>query len=87
MMDDKLRIAFDYKYPDAAALVVYELFGSSIFGVEDSVRIRKAIVGDKAIELYSQLTGKSIRDINKEAISKKIFETKKEEKDEDSSKS
>lgn len=69
-MDNNLRIAFDYKYPDAAALVVYELLGSSIFGGEASIRIRKAFLGEEAVKLYSQLTGKSIRDINKEACIK-----------------
>lgn len=67
MQDTNLRIAFDYKYPDQLVLLVYEAFRSSIFGVEDSVRIRKTITGDEAVKTYSQLTGKSIPDIHMEA--------------------
>lgn len=67
MQDNNLRIAFDYKYPDNPVLVAYEAFGSSLFGVDGSIRVKKTIVGDKAVELYSQLTGKSIPEIHKEA--------------------
>ena len=70
MQDNNLRIAFDYKYPDTAALVVYESWGSSMFGGDASIRVRKAIVGEEAIKLYSQLTGKNIPDIHKEAAYK-----------------
>lgn len=66
MQDNNLRIAFDYKYPDSPALMAYEAFGASIFA-EGSIRVRKTIVGGKAVELYSQLTGKSIPEIHKEA--------------------
>lgn len=66
MQDNNLRIAFDYKYPDNPALMAYEAFGGSIFA-EGNIRVRKTIVGDKAVEIYSQLTGKSIPDIHKEA--------------------
>lgn len=66
MQDNNLRIAFDYKYPDSPALMVYEAFGGSIFA-EGSIRVRKTIVGDEAVKIYSQLTGKSIPDIHKEA--------------------
>lgn len=67
MQDNNLRIAFDYKYPDTAALVVYESWGSSMFGGDASIHVRKTIVGEEAVKLYSQLTGKSIPDIHKEA--------------------
>lgn len=60
MQDNNLRIAFDYKYPDVPVLMVYEVQELSIF-------IRKTIVGDEAVKLYSQLTGKSIPDIHMEA--------------------
>lgn len=66
MQDNNLRIAFDYKYPDSPVLMVYETFGASIFA-EGSIRVRKTIVGDKAVWLYSQLTGKSVPDIHMEA--------------------
>ena len=46
--------------------MVYEAFGTSIF-VEGSIRVRKTIVGDEAVETYSKLTGKSIPDIHMEA--------------------
>lgn len=67
MQDNNLRLAFDYKYPDNPVLVAYEAWGASMFSGEGSIRVRKTIVGDKAVEIYSQLTGKSIPDIHKEA--------------------
>ena len=66
MQNNNLRIAFDYKYPDSPALMAFEAIGASLFS-EGSIRVRKTIVGDKAVEIYSQLTGKSISDIHKEA--------------------
>lgn len=32
MSDNNLRISFDYKYPDEAALVVCNVYGGSYFG-------------------------------------------------------
>lgn len=66
MQDNNLRIAFDYKYPDSPALMVYDAFVGSIFA-EGSIRVRKTIVGDETVKIYSQLTGKSIPDIHMEA--------------------
>lgn len=60
MQDNNLRISFDYKYPDNPVLGVYEVIGNDI-------QVRKTIVGDEAVEIYSQLTGKSIIDIHMEA--------------------
>lgn len=65
MIDNNLKISFDYKYPDEAALVVY-----STFGGEPTINIRKIITGEKAVKLYSELTGKSVEDIRKEAGAK-----------------
>lgn len=68
MHDNNLRISFDYKYPDEAALVVYSTFsGGYLVGGESTINIRKIITGNKAVDLYSELTGKSIEDIRKEA--------------------
>lgn len=67
MSDNNLRISFDYKYPDEAALVVYNTTGGGYFGCDPSVNVRKVITGEKAVELYSKLTGKSVEDIRKEA--------------------
>lgn len=68
MSNNNLRISFDYKYPDEAALVVYSTFGGGvILGSEPTISIRKIITGEKAVELYSKLTGKSVEDIRKEA--------------------
>lgn len=61
MQDNNLRIAFDYKYPDHPVLIAYEVCG------EGSIHVRKTIVGDEAVKIYSQLTGKSIPDIHMEA--------------------
>lgn len=67
MTDNNLRISFDYKYPDEAALVVYSTFGGYLGG-EPTISVRKIITGEKAVKLYSELTGKSsIEDIKKEA--------------------
>lgn len=68
MTDNSLRISFDYKYPDEAALVVYSAFGGgTCLGGEPTISVRKVIVGEKAVKLYSELTGKSVEDIRKEA--------------------
>ena len=68
MTDNSLRISFDYKYPDEAALVVYSAFGGGmILGSEPSINVRKVITGEKAVKLYSELTGKSVEYIRKEA--------------------
>ena len=67
MTDNNLKISFDYKYPDEAALVVYSTFGGGYFGGEPTIGIRKMITGEKAVKLYSELTGKSLEDIHKEA--------------------
>ena len=66
MSDNNLRISFDYKYPDEAALVVYNAIGGGYFG-EPSVNVRKIIIGEEAVELYSRLAGKTVEDIRKEA--------------------
>ena len=67
MQDNNIRIAFDYNYPDTAVLVAYESWGSPMFGGDNSIRVRKTITGEKAVKLYSELTGKSIPAIHKEA--------------------
>ena len=67
MQDNNLKIAFDYKYPDTAVLVVYESWGNYILGGDSSIRVKKVIVGEEAIKTYSLLSGKSISDIHKEA--------------------
>ena len=65
MSDNNLRISFDYKYPDEAALVVYNTIGG-YFG-DASVNVRKVITGEEAVELYSKLSGKTVEKIKKEA--------------------
>ena len=67
MQDNNLRIAFDYKYPDAAVLVVYESWASAMWGGDSSIRVRKTIVGEEAVKMYSALSGKDIPSIHKEA--------------------
>ena len=67
MTDNNLRISFDYKYPDEAALVVYTAFGGGYLGGEPTISVRKIITCEKAVKLYSELTGKSIEEIHKEA--------------------
>ena len=40
--DNNLRISFDYKYPDNAALVVFNTTSSSfLYGSEPSVNVKK----------------------------------------------
>lgn len=63
MSDNSLRISFDYKYPDEAALIVYATFGGGYFGSSPEVTIKKVITGENAVKLYSELTGESIEDI------------------------
>ena len=66
--DNNLRISFDYKYPDDAALVVFNTTNSSfLYGSEPSVNVRKVITGDDAVKAYSILTGKTVEDIRKAA--------------------
>lgn len=68
MTDNNLRISFDYKYPDEAALVVYSAFGGGmILGSEPTINVRKVITGDEAVELYSKLAGKTVGYVKKEA--------------------
>lgn len=68
MSDNNLKIVFDYKKPDEAALLVYRSFGGGVFlGSEPSISVVRSLVGRKAIELYSQLSGKSIEQIEEEA--------------------
>lgn len=66
MQDNNLRIAFDYKYPDTAVLVVYDSWVTSMFG-GDSIRVRKTITGEEAVKTYSLLSGKDIPSIHREA--------------------
>lgn len=66
MSDNNLRISFDYKYPDEAALVVCTVSGGSYFGSPE-LHIKKVITGEEAVELYSRLSGKTVEDIRKEA--------------------
>ena len=68
MNDNGLRIAFDYKKPDEAALVVYKTYsGLYGFGPDTAVSVVRTIVGKKAVALYSELSGKSVEEIEKEA--------------------
>ena len=68
MSDNGIRIAFDYKSPDNTVLITYKIWGGSLyFGGEPSVSVIKTYTGLEAIELYSELSGKSIEEIEKEA--------------------
>lgn len=68
MSDNNLRITFDYKKPDEASLIVYKYFGGGYFiGSEPTISVVRTIVGKKAIALYSELSGKSVEEIEKEA--------------------
>lgn len=68
MTDNNLRISFDYRYPDEAAIIVYSTFGGGyLIGGDPMINIRKTIIGERAVEIYSELTGKSVEDIKKEA--------------------
>ena len=68
MQDNNLKISFDFRYPDEAALIVYSTFGGGYLGGDPQINIRKVIIGDGAVELYSKLTDKSVEDIRKEAL-------------------
>ena len=78
MSDNNLRISFDYKYPDEAALVVCSTFGGGFLGGEPTMNIRKVITGEKAVKLYSELTGMSVEDIRKKAGYTKYDECEEE---------
>ena len=68
MSDNSLRISFDYKKPDEAALIIYKAFGGGMyFGGEPSISVVRTIVGKKAVAIYSELSGKTIEEIEKEA--------------------
>ena len=67
MSDNSLRISFDYKYPDEAAMVVYTVVGDGYFSSCTSVNVKKVITGEDAVKAYSMLTGKTVEDIKKEA--------------------
>lgn len=68
MSDNSLRIVFDYKMPDEPTLIVYKHFGGGYFlGSEPTISIMKTVVGKKAVALYSELSGKTIEQIEKEA--------------------
>lgn len=68
MSDNNLRITFDYKKPDEAVLVVYKYFGGGYFiGSEPTISIVRTVAGKKAVALYSELSGKSVEEIEKEA--------------------
>ena len=72
MSDNGIKIAFDYKKPDLAVLITYKIWGGSMFigGGEPYISVIKTYTGAKAIELYSELSGKSIEVIEKEAENK-----------------
>lgn len=65
MSDNSLKIAFDYNKPDEAVLLIYKtsISGFSLYGGEPSVTVERVISGKKAIALYSELSGKSIEQI------------------------
>ena len=67
MIDNNLKMSFDYKYPDEAALVVFSTFGGGYLGGEPTISVKKIITGEKAVKLYSELTGKTVEEIHKEA--------------------
>lgn len=68
MNDNRIRIAFDYNKPDAAVLVTYKVWGGTTYlGGEPSISVIKTYIGKKAIALYSELSGKTIEEIEMEA--------------------
>lgn len=68
MSDNNLRISFDFKFPDEAALVVYSVSGGyGYLGGEPAINVKKVITGEEAVELYSKLTGKTVAYVKKEA--------------------
>lgn len=71
MIDNSLKISFNFNKPDEAAIVVFKTYGGGYFTGESNVSIVKTIVGRKAIDLYSELSGKPIEEIEEEAESGK----------------
>lgn len=67
MSDNSLKISFDYKKPDEAVLIIYKVFGGGYFGGETGITVVRTIVGKKAVAMYSELSGKTIEQIEKEA--------------------
>ena len=68
MSDNNLRITFDYRKPDEATLIVYKYFGGGyLIGSEPTISIVRTVVGKKAVTLYSELSGKSVEEIEKES--------------------
>ena len=68
MSDNNLRITFDYKKPDEPTLIVYKYFGGGYFiGSEPTISIVRTVVGKKAVALYSELSGKTIEEIEEAA--------------------
>lgn len=68
MSDNGIRITFDYKKPDEAVLITYKIWGGALYlGGEPSISVIKTYTGEKAIVLYSELSGKSVEEIEKEA--------------------
>lgn len=66
MSDNSLKISFDYKKEDGAVLIIYKTFGGSMYyGSEPTISIIRIFVGKKAIALYSELSGKTIEEIEK----------------------
>lgn len=75
MSDNNLRVSFDYKYPDESVLIIYELLGRG------DIRVIQTYVGENALQLYSQLTGKSIDIIRRSAgYTKYDYQTESREK-------
>lgn len=62
-----LRISFNYKYPDEAVLAVYSAFGGGYLGGDPTINVREVIIGEKAVEIYSKLTGVTVNDVKKGA--------------------
>ena len=68
MQDNNLRISFDYKYPDEAALVVYSAFGGGyLIGGEPTINVKKVITGEEAVELYAKLVGETVKYVKDKA--------------------
>lgn len=68
MRDNSLQINFEYQYPGTAVLLVYETYGGGMFfGDSARIQIRKTLIGEDAVKMYSALTGKDIPSIHKEA--------------------
>ena len=66
MMDNSLKLSFDFKSTNEAALIVYKTMSSYFMG-DPTITIIHIFTGQEAIEIYSRITGKSIEDITKEA--------------------